>query len=178
MAFISSGGIVISFCDYDDVTERDQRITEANEIVFTPFNDLEELVENFAARSTQNILYEIKATNWWKTYFVIKDGGQSNISTLSYIDVPPPETNKFIGRQQDWTDLCVYKTLYEYLLPKVADFSNEDSAEVKKIGFYREKYQSLFRQLIDAGDWYDWDGLGPLTNTEKMPTRTNIYRVR
>lgn len=178
MAFISSGGLVISFCDYLDVTERDQRITEANEIVFTPFDDLEELVEHFAGRSTQKILYEIKDTDWWKSYFVIKDQGQTNISTLSYIDVPVPLTNKFIGRQQDWTDLCVYKTLYEYLLPKVADFSNEDSAEVKKIGFYREKYQSLFRTLIDAGDWYDFDGNATISPTEKMPTRTNIYRVR
>jgi len=178
MAFISSGGLVISFCDYDDVVERDQRITEANEIVFTPFNDLEELVEHFAGRATQKIIYEIKDTDWWKSYFILKDQGATNISTLSYIDVPVPTTNKFVGRQQDWTDLCVYKTLYEYLLPKVADFSNEDSAEVKKIGFYREKYQSLFTVLIDAGDWYDFDGTGTINNMEKMPTRTNLYRVR
>jgi predicted RNA-binding protein len=178
MAFISSGGIVVSFCDYDDVVERDQRITEANEIVFAPFNDLEELVESFSQRSTQKIIYEIKDTDWWKSYFILKDQGQTNVSTLSYIDVPVPTTNKFIARQQDWTDLCVYKTLYEYLLPKVADFSNEDSAEVKKIGFYREKYQSLFRTLIDAGDWYDFDSSGAITPTEKMPTNLNIRRVR
>ena len=83
MAFISSGGIVISFCDYDDVVERDQRITEANEIVFQPFNDLEELVESFAQRSTQKIIYEIKDTDWWKSYFILKDQGQTNVSTLS-----------------------------------------------------------------------------------------------
>ena len=178
MAFISSGGIVISFCDYDDVIERDQRIIEANEIAFEPFNDLEAMVQSFAQRSTQKIIYEIKDTQWWQGYFVRKDQAQTPISTLSTIDVPVPVTTKFVGRQQDFTDLCVYKTLYEYLLPKVADFSNEDSAEVKKIGFYREKYQSLFRSLIDAGDWYDFDGSGTVTNMEKMPTRTNIIRVR
>jgi hypothetical protein len=178
MAFISSGGIVISFCDYDDVVERDQRIIEANEIQFSPFTSVEELVQSFAQRSTQKIIYEIKDTQWWQSYFVVKDQGQTQISTLSFIDVPVPVTTRFIARQQDWTDLCVYKTLYEYLLPKVADFSNEDSAEVKKIGFYREKYQSLFRSLIDAGDWYDFDASGSITNMEKMPTRTNIIRVR
>lgn len=178
MSFISVSGIVTSFCDYDDVIERDQRILEANEIDFTPFADTEELIEDFARRSTQKIIYEIKDTDWWKGYFIIKDGGATNISTLSYIDVPVPTTNKFVGRQQDWTDLCVYKTLYEFLLPKVADFSNEDSAEVKKIGFYREKYQSLFRTLIDAGDWYDFDGSGAITNQEKMPTNLNVRRIR
>lgn len=178
MAFISVGGIVTSFCDYDDVIERDQRVTEANEIQFTPFADLEELVESFAARATQKIIYEVKNTSWWTSYFIAKDGGATTINTLSFIDVPVPQTNKFVARTQDWTDLCVYLTMFEYLLPKVADFSNEDSAEVKKIGFYREKYQSLFRTLIDAGDWYDFDGSGAITNMEKMPTTTNIKRVR
>lgn len=178
MAFISSGGVVVSFCDYTDVIERDQRLQEANELAFTPFNDVEEMVESFAERATQKIIYEIKDTQWWKSYFMILDGGQTTVSTLSYIDVPVPQTNKFVARQQDWTDLTVYKVLYEFLLPKVADFSNEDSAEVKKIGFYREKYQSLLRTLIDAGDWYDFNGSGTITNTEKMPTRQNITRVR
>lgn len=178
MAFISSGGVVISFCDYDDVIERDQRLMEANEFAFAPFNDVEEMTEDLARRATQKIIYEIKDTNWWKSYFVVLDQGQTNISTLSYIDVPVPQTNKFVGRLQDWTDLCVYKTLFEYLLPKVADFSNEDNAEYRKIGFYREKYQSLFRVLIESGDWYDFDGSGAVTNAEKMPEPTNLRRVR
>jgi len=178
MAFISSGGIVISFCDFEDCAQRDQRIFEANEIAFSPFADVEAMVESFAQRATTKILYEIKDTEWWQAYFISQDQGQTNISTQSFIDVPVPISNRFIGRTQDFTDLCVYKTLYEYLLPKVADFSNEDSAEVKKIGFYREKYQSLFRTLIDAGDWYDFNGSGAITNMEKMPTRTNITRVR
>jgi len=178
VGYILVVGNVVSFCDYDDVVERDQRITEANEIVFAPFNDLEEMVESFAQRATQKIIYEIKDTDWWKSYFIIKDQGATNVSTLSYIDVPAPNPTSFYGRQQDFTDLCVYKVFYEYLLPKVADFSNEDSAELKKIGFYREKYQSLFRQLIDAGDWYDWDRDGIILPTDKMPTNLNIRRVR
>lgn len=178
MAFIIIGGLTTSFCDYDDVILRDQRVIEANEIDATPFGSVEALVENFATRATTKILYEIKDTAWWQSYFIGQDGGQTNISTSGLLDVPVPQATKFIARTQDWTDLAVYKTMYEYLLPKVADFSNQDNAEVRKIGFYREKYQDLFRTLIDAGDWYDFSGDGTITNIEKSPTRVNITRVR
>jgi hypothetical protein len=176
MAFLRSGGNVYSFCEYTDVTSRDDRLFEANEVIAD--DDLVDDLDGFGYRAMTKILLEIKDTTWWQSYFLVKDQGATNVSTLSTIDVPAPNANKFVGRQQDWTDLAVYKVLYEYLLPKVADFSNEDNAEYKKLGFYREKYQSLFRQLIDAGDWYDFDGSGAITNQEKMPTRTNIVRVR
>jgi hypothetical protein len=171
--WIVSGGNVLSFCEYADVTDRDQRLFEANEGIADSG-----MIEDFAERATTKILYEIKDTAWWQSYFLVLDGGTTNVSTLSTIDVPVPSANKFQARQQDWTDLTVFLTLYEYVLPKVADFSNEDNAEYKKIGFYREKYQSLFRTLINAGDWYDFDGLGTISNQEKMPTRTNIVRIR
>lgn len=176
MAFITVSGVVVSFCEYTDVTSRDQRLFEANEIA-----DAEGLIDDadgFGERATQDILYEIKDTDWWKSYFLLMDGGVTDVSTSGLIDVPLPNPNKFVGRQQSFTDLATYKVLYEYLLPRIADFSNEDSAEVKKIGVYREKYQSLFKTLINAGDWYDFDGAGTISNTEKMPTRTNLIRVR
>jgi hypothetical protein len=177
MAFIlGPGNQVVSFCEYSDVTDRDTRLFEANEVIAD--SGLVDNEDGYGDRATEKILYEIKNTTWWQSYFLVKDQGATNVSTLSTIDVPVPNATKFIARQQDWTDLCVYKVLYEYLLPKVADFSNEDNAEYKKLGFYREKYQNLFRQLIDAGDWYDFDGSGAITNQEKMPTRTNIVRVR
>lgn len=178
MAFISSGGLVIAFCEYTDVSYRDQRVFEANEIDPNTEFGVTELVNLMAQQATTKILYEIKDTQWWQSYFITKDQGQTNISTLSFVDVPVPSATYIRSRTQDFTDLCVYLVLFEYLLPKVADFSNTDSAEVKKIGFYREKYQSLFRTLIEAGDWYDFDGSGTITNTEKMPTRVNLVRVR
>lgn len=176
MAFISSKGNVYSFCEYTDVTSRDDRLFEANEVIADP--DLVDDRLGFGERATEKILYEIKNTTWWLQYFIVEDKGITDISTEGLLDVPVPNANKFKARQQDWTDLCVYKVLYEYLLPKVADFSNEDNAEYKKLGFYRTKYQELFRTLIDAGDWYDFDGSGAITNQEKMPVRTNITRVR
>ena len=176
MAFITVSGNVVSFCEYTDITSRDKRVFEANEIA-----DAEGLIDDadgFGERATQDILYEIKDTDWWKSYFLLMDGGATNVSTSGLIDVPLPDANKVDGRTQSFTDLATYKVLYEYLLPMIADFSNEDSAEVKKIGVYREKYQSLFRTLINAGDWYNFDDSATITNQEKMPTRTNLIRVR
>jgi len=171
--WIVSGGNVIAFAEYEDVTDRDQRLFEANEGIADAG-----MIEDFTERATTKILYAVKDTAWWQSYFIAKDNGVTDISTLSFIDVPVPNANKFQARQQDWTDLCVYFTLFEYVLPKVADFSNEDNAEYRKIGFYKEKYSSLFRQLIDAGDWYDFDNSGAILPDEKMPTRVNITRVR
>lgn len=176
MAFITVGGNVVSFCEYDDCVSRDSRVFEANEVIASA--GLVDDADGFGERATQKILYLIKDTSWWQSYFLLEDGGQTDVSTQGLIDVPVPNANKFKARQQDWTDLCTYMVFYEYLLPKIADFSNEDNAEYRKIGFYQTKFGELFRKLIDAGDWYDFDGSGAITNQEKMPTRVNLIRVR
>jgi hypothetical protein len=64
------------------------------------------------------------------------------------------------------------------LLPRVADFSAQDNAEVQKIGVYRTKFDQLFRELIDDGTWYDFDGDGTVSSLEKLPTRQNLVRAR
>ena len=184
MGFINPGNTgVIAFADYEDVRKRDQRLFEANEFtVPAEFQDLEDMVESYTERATTKIRYLIKDTQWWMSYY-ISQSGSSIASTVwntanGRVDVPPPDANKFILRQQDWTDLCVYYTLYEYVLPLIADFSNEDNAEYRKIGFYREKFDKLFSQLIAAGDWYDFAGGGTVTDSEKAPTVTNLVRMR
>jgi len=176
MAFISDRTGVVSFCDYTDCVSRDSRVFEANEIIASA--GLVDDEDGFGERATQKILYMIKDTAWWQSYFLVEDKGNTDVSTQGLIDVPVPNANKFKARIQDWTDLCVYLVLYEYLLPKVADFSAEDNAEYRKIGFYQAKFGELFRTLINAGDWYDFDGTGIITNSEKMPTRVNLTRVR
>lgn len=175
MGYIIVGGNTLAFAEYEDVTDRDQRLFEANEGIASATQ-----IEDFTERATTKILYLIKDTDWWKSFYLNQSGSAPvNVyGVTGLIDVPPPNANRFIGRQQDWTDLCVYFTLYEYVLPKVADFSNEDNAEYKKIGFYREKFDKLFAQLIAAGDWYDWDGTGVIVDSEKAPTVVNLVRVR
>lgn len=173
MAFISSSGSVISFCEYADITQRDQRLFEVNEGL------TEEIVEDLAVLATSLILDEIRSTDWWFRYYVGQSGTiSSSEETKSYPIMPAVNPNRIKARAQQFTDLAVFKTLYEYILPRIADFSNEDNAEVRKIGFYREKYQSLFTRLIEDGDWYDYDNDGTVEPLERMPSPVNLQRRR
>ena len=170
MAFIISGGNVISFAEYEDVTARDQRLFEANE----GLTDV--IVESALERSTQRILSQIRSSDWWRSYYIRKTGTAQ--STMNSVDIPELDPNKIKARTADFTDLCVYHALAETLLPKVADFGNTDTAERQKIGFYDEKYRALLSELITAGDWYDFDGAGTVTSDEKYKGRVNLVRIR
>ena len=64
--------------------------------------------------------------------------------------------------------MCAYYTLKEYLLPKIADFGNPESAEVQKIEYYAGKFDDLFRELMDILDWYSADGDATVEANEKM----------
>jgi hypothetical protein len=174
MAFILSGSNVISFAEYEDVTATDQRLFEANEGLDSV------TVEDALERATTRILTKIQATDWWRAYYVRQSGStiNSNIFTSGLISVPAPVGAKIKARQADFTDLCVYFTLAEILLPKIADFGNADTAERQKIGFYDEKFRALFKELIEAGDWYDFSGDNTITAAEKEPNRQNLVRRR
>jgi hypothetical protein len=175
MPFIRSGGNVIAFAEYSDVTNTDQRVFEANEGIADST-----MVEDLTEKATSRILQLIRNTGWWKRYYLIEatDAQRLATNTRSTPDVPLPNANFILGRQADFTDLCVYFTLYEYLYPKIADYSAQDNAEVQKIGVFRTKFDTLFRELIEDGTWYDFDGSGTVTETEKLPTRTNLVRFR
>lgn len=176
MAFINVGGNnVTSFAEYEDVTSTDSRLFEANEGI----NDAD-LVEDLTTKATARILQLIRSTSWWRRYYLTlaSDTQRLATNTLSTPDVPLPNANLILARQVDFTDLCVYYTLYEYLLPKVADFSNQDNAEVQKIGVYRTKFDKLLDELIEDGTWYDFNASGTVTTDEKLPTRINLVRTR
>ena len=175
MAFILSGSTVISFAEYEDVTAIDQRLFEANEFGA----NVETLVEDALEKATTRILNKIKSSDWWKGYYVRQTGGSDNsIYTSTMISVPAPVGSKIKARQDEFTDMCVYFALSEYLYPKVADFGNTDSAERQKIGFYDEKYRQMFKDLLEAGDWYDFSGDNTIAASEKAPSRQNLVRVR
>jgi hypothetical protein len=67
--------------------------------------------------------------------------------------------------------------MYYYLLPLVADFS-EDDAEVQKIKYYEDKFQGLYNELLALADWYDADGDGTIENSEKVWTNQTVRRSR
>ena len=168
MAFITSGTTVLSFATYDDVAERDQRLFEANEGLTV------DVVEDLLIRSTERILSQLRSTDWWRTYYL----KQSNSSIRSVADIPELSAAKILTRKNDFTDLCVFHCFYYYIMPRIADFSDENNAERQKIGHYQQKYNDLLGELITAGDWYDFDGDATVESSEKQPGVVNLRRVR
>lgn len=168
MSFNYSNGDFISFAVYADVTVRDQRFFEANE----GFTSL--IVDDLLKQASQRILTQIRNTDWWKQYQFSRDASLNYDMRL----LPSVDPDNIKAREQEFKDLNIYFCLAEYLLPKVADFGNETSAEVVKIKFYKDQYAALFKEVIEAGDWYDFSGNGTITTAEKAPSRQNLVRVR
>lgn len=169
MAFINDGLTVISFAEYQDVVDRDSRLFDTNESLS------EDVVEPLLVRATERILTKLRASDWWVSYYV-KRSSTNTYSTVA--DIPELDPEKIQARENDFTDLCVYTALGEFILPKIADFGTEDNAERQKMGYYTQKADALFGELISAGDWYNFDGSGTITSNEKQPGQYNLKRVR
>jgi len=168
MAFIVESGSVISFAEYNDLLARDSRVIENNESL------TDDIVEDQLIRSTERILSKIRNTTWWQDYYM----RNSSDSIRTRADIPALDADKIKDRQNDFTDLCVYTALSEFILPKVADFGNEEDAERNKMGYYQNKADSLLQELVNAGDWYDFDDDDTITSLEKEPGRFNLKRIR
>lgn len=169
MAFVTENNVVISFAEFQDVVDRDQRLFEANEGLS------DDVVDAQLVRATERILTKLRSTDWWRTYYIRRDN--STVYT-TVADIPAVDPDKIIGRQNDFTDLCVYTALAELILPSIADFGNEDNAERQKMGYYINKAEALFGELITAGDWYDFDGDDTIQSDERAPGSYNLRRVR
>jgi hypothetical protein len=165
---IKSGGEVLSFARYEDVLEMDSRVFEANEI--GTLTERQETVEDMLIRSTDRLVQKLKASAWWRVYNNVAISGSLGIG----ITIPTPDKTK-LQRRADWTELCVYHTLKEYLYPKIADFGVEGSAEVQKITFYEAKFNALWDELMASGDFYDSDNDGTVEESEKM-LKPKVYR--
>jgi hypothetical protein len=169
MAFIRNNGTVISFAEFQDVVDKDQRLFEVNEGLS------DDVVEPQLIRSTERILSKLRASAWWQSYYVNRN---STINFNTVADIPALDVNRIRARLNDFTDLCVYMSMADYILPSIADFSNQDSAERQKMGYYSQKADSLFGELITAGDWYDFDNDLTIESSEKQPGQYNLKRVR
>lgn len=164
MAFIKSGNTILSFAEYQDVVDMDQRLFDENEGLS------DEVIEDILIRSTERILSQLKNTTWYRELAL-----SFGASPLTIPDIDPL---KIINRFNDFEDLCVFYSLSNYIFPKIADFGSEQNAEVMKIHFYKEKYTSLFDELLLNGDWYDYDNNGSISIKEFKPVPTNYQRVR
>lgn len=169
MAFIEEASTVVSFAEFQDVVNKDQRLFEANEGLS------DDIVEQQLIRATERILTKIRSSAWWRSYYVQRD---LNTVFKTVADIPSVDPNRIIARQSDFTDLCVYTALAEFILPSIADFGNENNAERQKMGYYTQKADELFGELITGGDWYDFDDSGTISSDEKQPGQYNLKRVR
>jgi hypothetical protein len=72
----------------------------------------------------------------------------------------------------------VYHALAEIILPQIANFGDEGDNDRGKMGYYANKADRMFDELIVAGDWYDFDDDDTIAATEKSPGYANLRRVR
>ena len=169
MAFIRNATQVFSFADYQDVVDQDNRLFSENEGL------TQDQVEQALIRSTDRLVNRFSATSWWQNYYVRQD-------TTTYFrtpaDIPSLDPLKIVSRFQTFTDLCVYTALAAYILPTVADFGNPDDAERQKMDYYQQQADILFKELVEASDWYDFDGDGVVESSERAPGIYNPRRVR
>lgn len=169
MPFVTESNTITSFAEFQDVVNKDSRLFDANEGLS------DDIVEAQLVRATERILSNLRSSAWWQSYYVNRTS-TSALRTLA--DIPALDPNRIIARVNDFTDLCVYTALADFILPSVADFGNEDSAERAKMGYYSQKANTLLGELISAGDWYDFDDNGTIASTEKQPGYYNLKRVR
>lgn len=169
MAFVIELDEVVSFAEFQDVVNKDQRLFDANEGLS------DDIVDAQLIRATERILTKLRSTDWWRSYYVTRNA-TTDINTVA--DIPPLDANRIIARQNDFTDLCVYTALGEFILPSIADFGREDNAERQKMGYYVQKADKLFAELITAGDWYDFDDDSTISSKEKQPGQFNLRRIR
>jgi len=169
MAFIVDNNVTISFAEYEDVLERDQRLFDSNEGL------TDSVVEEALIRATSRILNKIRSSAWWREYYVKRD---TSLVLTTLADIPAVDPDKIKDRQVDFTELCVYWALADYILPQVANFGDEGDDDRNKMGYYENRKEALYSELITAGDWYDFDDDGTVDSDEQEPGTYNLRRYR
>jgi hypothetical protein len=165
MAYIIENNQVVSFAEYDDIYQLDQRLFDSNEGL------TDTAVEAQLKRATERVLDRIRSTSWWRSYYQAR-----TIQPLT--TTPPVDINRIVGRQNDFRDLAIYTALGEYILPSIADFSDQENAERQKMGYYTQRSEVLFGELIAVGDWYDFDNDGTVEDSEIQGGANNPRRIR
>ena len=181
MAFVTDGaGDVISFAEYTDVVQTDQRLFEENRIVIpeeSGFATIQDFIEDILEKSTSRILLKMKASSWWLNYNAYVNNYVSDINNLPSVNPNLIDPGNKQGRRTQFTTLCVSHALKESILPLIAEFT-EDSPDLAKIVFYDKKFNDLFSELISLADWFDYDNSGTVEADEKLTTFFRTRRTR
>jgi hypothetical protein len=168
MPFVIENNQVVSFAEFQDCVDRDQRLFESNEGI------ADDIVDQHLVRATEKILDRIRSSDWWRTYYQ----KMSNTPVTRVTDIPMVDPSKILDRQNDFTDLCVYVALADYILPGIADFGRDDNSERQKMAYYTQRASEVYADIITAGDWYDFDDDGTVQSNEKSAGFFNLKRVR
>ena len=180
MSFIISGSTVLSFAEYTDLLQKDQRVLVNNELTIpaeSGFTDITDYVEDMLTKSTGRILLKMKASSWWQAYNSHVGNNPSSLAALPNVDPSRIDPSNTLGRQQQFTDLTVYYCMKEYLLPLVGQFEL-DSNDVAKIEYYDNKFNDLFSELLSMADWYDADDDGTVDLDEQVYSYAPTRRTR
>lgn len=189
MSFITANNQVISFAEFTDVLQRDQRFFTANELTIpadSGFQSVPEFVEDLLAQATTRILLKFKSSTWWQGYNNYVNQPVLNLNNLPDLIPDRIDPGNARGRRPQFTDLCVYYAMKEYLLPLVGQF-DDNSADLAKIEYYDRKFNDLFLELTAMADWYDADGSGTVDSSEiafsyqqtrRTRRRQQVVRVR
>jgi len=168
MPFVIENNEVVSFAEFQDCVDRDQRLFESNEGI------ADDIVDQHLVRATERILDRIRSSDWWRSYYQkLSDNTVSSVT-----DIPPVDPTLILDRQNDFTDLCVYIALADYILPGIADFGRDDNSERQKMAYYTQRAESVYSDIIRAGDWYDFNNDGTIQSNEKQAGFYNLKRVR
>ena len=166
MAFLIVNNNVIGYADAEDIQDADQRLFEANEVLFDnapgqPVTMVDYL-DDLSQKSTDRINQKIRSSEAWRTYLAYTGQAYDDNS------IPTFNPNFILTRKADFTDMCVYYIFKEFLLPKIADFGNPESPELQKMTYYDKKFNDLFTELLSMWDWYDANGDGSVVDSEKL----------
>ena len=108
MAFITdAGGTVISFAEFTDVVQKDQRVLESNNLKIpaeSGFADTTEFVEDMLQKSTNRILLKLKSSTWWQGYNAYVGNPISSLSALPNVTPNLRDPGNGQNRQQQFTD--------------------------------------------------------------------------
>ena len=132
----------------------------------------------YIIRSTEKKKSKLKASTWWQSYNAYVGTPISNLNALPNVNPNRIDPGNVLGRQQQFTDACVFYCISQYLAPLFAEFGNEESTEVSKITYYDAKFNDIFTELLAVADWYDADGDGTIQSDEKLTTFVRTRRSR
>ena len=91
-------------------------------------------------RSTDDVKRKIK-TDWWM------------------LEHDPNDFDATKLKASEHKRTTVYHALAYYILPRLSNFSEDDSFQ-RQMVFYKERYQEEFKDVLNAGISYDDDGSG------------------